>query len=87
MNLNYEEFKKLPEEHQKFYIEEMLPIINVINKNIIDISEVYILLEYFTPLIADKCLLGDSLRSYLDIKLRNILWNFGEKKLNINDYK
>ncbi len=82
--MNYKDFKSLPKEYQEHYIKEILPIINVINKNMLSINEVYVMLEILTPIIAHRCLLGDRLKDFLDQRLGRY---YREQYLNINDYK
>lgn len=63
------EFKTLPKDVQYHCMEELLPILSHTISHMISIDEVYIMLEVITPLIEQKCLLGDNLRDYLNKKL------------------
>ncbi|MFA6711203.1 MAG: hypothetical protein WCS33_00655 [Candidatus Caldatribacteriota bacterium] len=69
MKISLEEFKNLPSTQQDDYIADCLPIINFCNSHMISTVEVMILTEMFYPLIEEKCLLGDTLRGYLQNKI------------------
>jgi hypothetical protein len=78
------DFANLSLKDREYFMCEILPIINVVDKHVISFNEIYILLEYFVPLIADKALFGESLKRYLD--------NLGDfrtfkTRININNYK
>ena len=70
------------------FVEDMLPISNIINMHILSIDEVYTLLKYFVPIIENRGLFGNNLEKYLQKLINSDPYNdISITPLNMEDYK
>lgn len=64
--LNYEDFLMLESDKREYLLKCCLPIIDVVNNNPISFENIYLILEYFVPLIKKIGPFEDCIRLRLD---------------------